>query len=210
MMMTKVLVLGAAGQIARQAIPMLDAAGAQLTLYARDASRVQAPAGARVVEADVKDEAALADALAGQDVVYANLGADLDVQAGILVEAMGRAGVSRLIFVDALGIYDELPPAFNAWNQSMIGEPLKVFRRAADTVEASGLEWTILRPAWLTDADEVDYELTGREETFRGTEVSRKSVAAFIAELAAHPQEHIRENLGLGKPGTDGDKPSWY
>ena len=57
--MTKVLVLGAAGQIARQAIPMLDAAGAQLTLYARDASRVQAPAGARVVEADVKDEAAL-------------------------------------------------------------------------------------------------------------------------------------------------------
>ena len=77
-------------------------------------------------------------------------------------------------------------------------------------MEASDLEWTILRPAWLTDADEVDYELTGREETFRGTEVSRKSVAAFIAELAAHPQEHIRENLGLGKPGTDGDKPSWY
>lgn len=123
---------------------------------------------------------------------------------------MGRAGVSRLIFVDALGIYDELPPAFNAWNQSMIGEPLKVFRRAADTVEASDLEWTILRPAWLTDADEVDYELTGREETFRGTEVSRKSMAAFIAELVAHPQEHIRENLGLGKPGTDCDKPSWY
>ncbi|MFL4522915.1 hypothetical protein ACJ6VX_20610 [Escherichia coli] len=28
-------------------------------------------------------------------------------------------------------------------------EPLKPFRRAADAIEASGLEYTILRPAWL-------------------------------------------------------------
>ena len=142
--------------------------------------------------------------------VYANLGADLDVQAGILVEAMGRAGVSRLIFVDALGIYDELPPAFNDWNQSMIGEPLKVFRRAADTVEASDLEWTILRPAWLTDADEVDYELTQKDEPFQGTEVSRKSVGALVAELVKNPADSIGASLGVNKPGTDGDKPSWY
>jgi NAD(P)H-binding len=42
---------------------------------------------------------------------------------------------------------------------------------------------SILRPAWLTDEDEVDYETTERNEPFRGTEVSRKSVAALIVKI---------------------------
>ncbi len=31
------------------------------------------------------------------------------------------------------------------------------------------LEYTILRPAWLTDEDIIDYELTSRNEPFKGT-----------------------------------------
>lgn len=42
----------------------------------------------------------------------------------------------------------------------MIGEALKPCRRAADIIEAAGLDSTIVRPAWLTDSDEVDYETT--------------------------------------------------
>jgi hypothetical protein len=42
----------------------------------------------------------------------------------------------------------------------MIGEDLKPYRRAADIIEAAGLDSTIVRPAWLTDSDEVDYETT--------------------------------------------------
>ncbi|MDO4255231.1 MAG: hypothetical protein Q4C81_08845 [Kocuria sp.] len=45
--MSKVLVLGAGGRIARYAIPMLAAAGHDLTLYARHAAGVEAPEGAR-------------------------------------------------------------------------------------------------------------------------------------------------------------------
>ncbi len=97
--MSKVLVLGASGQIARQAIPMLAEQGAELTLFARHAGRVDAPAGARVVEGDVLDAEALATALAGQDVVYANLGGEIEEQARLLVEALPAAGVNRLIFI---------------------------------------------------------------------------------------------------------------
>ncbi|MGC5531823.1 NAD(P)H-binding protein [Streptomyces sp. SR-10] len=33
---------------------------------------------------------------------------------------------------------------------------LATYRRAAETVAASGLDHTILRPAWLSDEDEID------------------------------------------------------
>lgn len=208
--MTKVLVLGAGGQIARHAIAMLGGdAGVTLTLFARNPEKLtQTPANATIVQGDVRDRAKLDEAVKGQDIVYANLtGEDLDAQAEDVIASMQAVGVRRLIFVLALGIYDEVPGKFGAWNNATIGEDLKPFRRAADAIEASKLDYTILRPAWLTDEDEVDYELTGRDEPFKGTVVSRKSVADLIAKIIRSPSLHLRGNLGVDKPGTDGDKP---
>ena len=208
--MTNVLVLGASGQIARYAVPMLAEQGDTLTLFARNAAKVGAPEGARVIEGDVLDAAALGAALQGQDVVYANLGGEIVAQAEALVSALDAAGVKRLIFIVSLGIYHELPEPFEAWNQQMIGDALVDYRKAADVIEASDLDYTIIRPAWLTNNDETDYELTQRDEQFRGTEVSRKAVAAFIASVVADPSTHSRANVGVSKPGTEGDKPAWY
>ena len=80
-------------------------------------------------------------------------------------------------------------------------------RIAAGAIEASGLDYTVLRPAWLTDEDEVDYELTTRDQPFKGTVVSRRSVAALIVRLIASPELHVGDSLGVNKPGSDGDKP---
>jgi putative NAD(P)-binding protein len=80
----------------------------ELTLFLRDASKLpDAPEGARVVEGDVLDREQLDPAVRAQDIVYANLAGDLDAQAERIVESMATAGVQRLIFVTALGIYDE-------------------------------------------------------------------------------------------------------
>ena len=88
-------------------------------------------------------------AMAGQDIVYANLtGGDIDAQAVNIVKAMNAADVKGLIFVASLGIYDEVPGKFGAWNRREIGAYLPPFRRAADVIEASGLDYTILRPAF--------------------------------------------------------------
>ena len=123
--MTNVLVLGASGQIASWAIPMLADQGVYLTLFARNASRITAvPEGATVIEGDVHDRAALAEAVRGQDVVYANLGGEVSKQAEALVTALETAGVKRLIFIVSLGIYHELPEEFDAWNQRMIADAL--------------------------------------------------------------------------------------
>jgi len=122
---------------------------------------------------------------------------------------MGAAGVKRLVFVVSLGIYDEVPGKFGQWNRATIGEDLKPFRRAADAIEASSLDYTLVRPAWLTDEDEVDYELTSKGESFKGTVVSRKSVGDLIVKIIVNPALHARANLGINKPNSDGDKP-WF
>ena len=210
----KVLVLGAGGQIARWVIEML--AGSEnirMTLFLRHARKLKGktPSSANIVEGDVLDRKKLDPAIAGQDVVYANLtGDDLEQQAKSIIASMKESGVARLIFIASLGIYDEIPGKFGDWNRREIGAYLPPFRKAADLIEASGLDYTILRPAWLTDADEITYQTTGRHEHFKGTEVSRKSVAALVVECIRDPKNFLRKNLGVNKPNTDGDKPAFY
>lgn len=208
--MTKVLVLGAGGRIAREAIQMLADEDMELTLFLRDGDDLRdAPENARVIEGDVLDPARLGEALEGQDIVYANLAGDLDKQAEQVVESMETADVERLIFITSLGIYDEVPGKFGEWNREQIGSQLGPYRAAADTIEGSALDYTILRPAWLTDDDEIAYEVTQRDEQFKGTEVSRKSVAALVVDIVSSPDLWSRANLGVSKPGTDGNKPAF-
>lgn len=212
--MSNVLILGASGRIAHRVIERLAGSkGVGLTLYLRHPRKLRnkAPANARVVQGDVMDATVLAQAMEGQDLIYANLtGGDIDRQARSVVAAMKDAHVERLIFVVSLGIYDEVPGKFGQWNNTMIGEELRPFRRAADTIEASGLDYTLLRPAWLQDEDEVDYEITEKGLPFKGTEVSRASVADLVVKIVRAPELHSRGNVGVNKPGTDGDKPSFY
>lgn len=102
-----------------------------------------------------------------------------------------------------------MPGKFGEWNRQEIGQYLPPYRRSADLIEASAVDYTILRAAWLQDEDEVDYETTTRSEPFKGTEVSRKSVAALVAHLVAHPDQWVRVNLGVSKRNTNGDKPAF-
>lgn len=209
--MSKVLILGASGQIAQWVVQGLGRLQeVQQTLLLRDARKLSGvePANARVVIGNVLDRKHLLKVMAGQDIVYANLaGEDLEDQAQTVVSAMHALGVKRLVFVLSLGIYDEIPGRFGEWNHAIIGEPLQYYRRTADLLEASGLDVTILRPAWLTDEDEVDYETTARDEPFKGTVVSRRSVADLIVKIIAAPGSYIGANLGVNKPNSDGDKP---
>lgn len=208
--MKNVLILGANGQIARWVVKAL--AGQQnisQTLLVRNPRHLgDTPGNARVVVGNVLDKKLLKSAMAGKDIVYANLtGEDLDKQAKNVIAAMQAEGVKRLVFVLSLGIYDEVLGKFGAWNNAAIGEDLKPLRRAADAIEASGLQYTLVRPAWLMDEDEVDYELTPKGTPFKGTVVSRKSVADLIVKVIETPSLHVGANLGVNKPHTDGDKP---
>ena len=79
---------------------------------------------------------------------------------------------------------------------------LKPYRKLADVIEASGLDYTILRPTWFSNADEVNYELTKKGEPEKGSIISQKSIAAFIIKLIEAPEQYSRQNLGINKPNS--------
>ncbi|WP_225047892.1 NAD(P)H-binding protein [Lacticaseibacillus kribbianus] len=213
--MTKVLILGANGQIAKLAeAQLLKDTDATLTLFLRKAKRLHVQDAARenVVEGDATDAAAIAAAAKGADIVYANLGnRGIEAQAKAVVAGLNQAGVKRLIWISTLGIYDEVPGAYGKWNHQMLdGGYLETYAAAAKVIEASDLDYTIIRPAWLSNKDLVSYELTEKGEAFKGTEVSRKSIADLIVKLIQDPTQHVRASLGVNQPNTDGAKPSFY
>ncbi len=214
MKMTKVLILGANGHVARHAIDLfLNETDAQLTLYLRNSGRLNIvdPARERVIEGDVNDFARLKEAMAGQDVVNANLGgSDIVQKTQNMIEAMNAMNVKRGIFINILGIYDEVPGKFGEWNKRMVGSGMDAWRKSARLLEESDLDYTILRCTWFTNKNEVEYELTEKGEPLTGTEISRKSIAALVIKLAESKEWGIRQSWGISKPNTAGDKPAFY
>lgn len=107
--MKNVVILGASGSIARHVIDLLAKRDdVNLTLLLRDKSRLRNRdvSKARIVEGDVLNFDQLKEAVAGQDVVYANLAGDMEAMAKNIVKAMDETGVKKLIFISSIGIYD--------------------------------------------------------------------------------------------------------
>jgi uncharacterized protein YbjT (DUF2867 family) len=193
--MTRILIIGANGQLARHATrALLQTRDVTLTLYLRRAGRLTNPDPARasISEGDATDEAALRAAMAGQDVVYVNLAGDMPRAARAIVAAMHATGLKRLIFVSSMGIYGEVPG-------ERYRPVLDPYRDAAAIVEASGLHYTILRPGWFTHTQDATYRLTGKGELFVGHDVSLDGLSALIVKLATTPGLLVGESLGVSR-----------
>lgn len=210
--MKNLLVLGANGQIARWVIDMLSAqTDIKMTLLYRNPLKIKGnePVNSEIIIGDASDQKLMDQLMSGKDIVYANLSGSVDKQMEVITSAMKKNNVTRIISINTLGIYDEVPGAFGEWNNKTIGEYLPPYRKAADFLEESNLDYTIIRAAWLTDENEIDYEVTQKDELFKGTEVSRKSVADQVVRIINKPTAMVNKNIGLNKPGTDGSKPKF-
>ena len=184
--------LGAGGSLAEYVIEELNKqTDVHLTLFLRNKNRLKLPEneGCTVIEGDVMDYATLKCAVEGQDIVYVNLAGNLEAMGKNIVRAMKETGVKRVIAISSIGIYN-VP----------LRSVLFPYRKLAEVIEESGLDYTILRPDWFTDSNEVDYAITRKGEPEQGTAVSRKSIATFIATIIETPGLHMNENLGISKP----------
>jgi uncharacterized protein YbjT (DUF2867 family) len=192
---TRILILGANGQLARNTTEfLLERTSARLTLYLRRARRLRNldPERVNIVEGDVLDRVRLEAAMAGQDVVYANLAGPVAEQARVIVEAMKATGLKRLIFVGATGIGGEAP-------DEDYRDVLDPYRDAAAVVEASDLNYTVLRPSWFTGDGAIDYRLTQEGEPFQGCDVSLDSLSDLIAKLALLPGLAARSSIRVSR-----------
>ena len=192
--MQKVLILGASGNIAKHVIDMLvKKDNIHLTLFVRNTRRLKNKdvSNCTIIEGDVLQYNQLYGAIKGQDIVYVNLAGDLEAMANNIVNAMQETGVKRIIAISSIGIYE-----------APLRSVLKPYRKLADLIEESSLDYTILRPTWFSTADEGDYELTKRGEPEKGSVISQKSLATFITQIIENPEKYIGENLGINKPNS--------
>jgi len=191
--MANVLIIGANGQLAKNTTRVfLASSDARLTLYLRRSQRLANPDPSRctVIDGDATDAAALAEAMQGQDVVYANLAGQMPRQAEAIVAAMRETGLRRVIFISSMGIYDEVP----GQRYSTVLDP---YRDSARIIEASGLDYTVLRPGWFVRSADKTYHLTKKGEPFEGHDVSLDGLSALIVALATTPHLHVGESLGV-------------
>lgn len=207
--------IAANGLTAQQVISrLIKQPNVQLSLFVRQASKlhtVHDDKQINILEGDAINMDDLRAAIQGQDIVISTLGGmDLDVKTENIVKVMRELGVKRLIAISAGGIYDELPEPFNSWDKQVVGYTRPTNLRTAEVIEHSPLEYTILRPVWLTDKSSEEFQLTKKGEVFKGTETSRASLGRFIANIVENPQLYIRENLGISQPNTEGDRPAAY
>ena len=190
--MKKVIIIGASGSLAHYVIEALKhLQNVEITLFVRNKSSLSKSIAedCTVIEGDATNYNSVKNAIKGQQIVYVNLSGNLETMTTNIVRAMQETNVNRIIAISSIGIY-----------QAPLKSVLIPYRKLADIIESSNLDYTILRPDWFTNDNQVDYALTQKGQPETGTAISRKSIAAFISTIIEKPELHIKENLGISKP----------
>ena len=190
--MAGVAVVGGHGKVARLLHPLLLRAGhTPVALVRNEAYRHELEAlGAEVRLLDIERESSeeFARAFAGCRAVVFSAGAGTDGRVerkrtvdleGSLksIEACKAAGIKRFVQISALAVDDPIPedasPVWRAYIEA---------KRAADeALRGSQLDWTLLRPGWLTDDPGTRRVLIGRDVP--EGDIPRADVAAVIAAV---------------------------
>ena len=190
----KILVLGATGGTGREIAIQAVRQGHEATVLVRRPDRLAGlPEGLRVLKGDaLEDTEALAEAVRDQEAVICTLGVGRSLKSGgliarsapLLVRAMDRQGVRRLIFTSAYGVgatWKDVPilPRMlmgllfrDLYTDKEIGE---------EAVRRSHLDWTLVYPVTLTHGPRTGRYRIGERLTLRGVPtISRADVAEFI------------------------------
>ncbi|QNQ80296.1 NAD(P)H-binding protein [Lactobacillus sp. PV034] len=201
--MTKnILIIGATGTLGRAVTEnTLETTDDKLTLFSRSASRISLidPSREKIISGSVMVDADLDRAVADQDAVFAALSGDLGAYAAKIIAAMSPNHVSRLVFITSMGIYDEIPASVGTQGNLRFNPVLQTYRDAADEIEASNLDYTIVRPGWFTSGP-VDYEVTHKGEPFGGHDVSIASIADIVTKLLDDNTLYARDSTGINTP----------
>ena len=209
------LILAANGQIARivenRILSEDTFKDIKLTLGLRNSHRlVSLESRAQIMEVDLTDNQAVNKAMHNQDIVFVDVidHTKDNIITKNVIEAMKVNHVSRVIFANILGIYNEVGGEFGRWNHQFVMPGLKAAINADKLLARSGLHYTTLRLPWLNDRNEIKYSITTHNEPYIGVSGSRKSIADVILKIVRNPELYDNDSNGIADPDTQGkDRP---
>ncbi|MFH0176480.1 NAD(P)-dependent oxidoreductase [Streptomyces cacaoi] len=195
----KFLVLGATGTTGTLFVERATAAGHEVVAFVRDASKLAPGDRLTVVEGDVRDARALAEAMRGTDAVVSTLGLGKVKDPGnliadttrALVRAAEETGTKRVLIMSAFGVGESLAKAsafarflYNSGGRATFADKIAGER----ILTASGLDWTLAYPVLLTNkpatGDVRAVDLTALDRLPGLPRISRADVAAFLLDAA--------------------------
>jgi putative NADH-flavin reductase len=195
----KIALFGATGPTGRFVIEEALRQGHSLSVYTRDATKLQAFNGQiDIVVGNLQDKGAIAKCLRGSDAVISALGpnglkvqGDRPVMHGLsnIIAAMKQSNIRRLIQISTAAYRD--PKDGFAFNVRAFALLFKVIARkgfediraTAELIAKSDLEWTLVRIPNLKDgpaAGAIDTGWYGK--TKLGMKLSRGNLAKFLVE----------------------------
>ena len=193
---TKILVLGASGGTGRLIVNQALAKGYEVTAMVRSAEKGRELAGAKLAIGDARDEAALRQALQGQNAVISALGTPpspfkevtlLSTATRALVSAMKAEGVSRLVAITGIGAGDSVGHGGIMFDHLIY--PLLLRNVYADKnrqeaiIRESGLNWVLVRPSVLNDKPGRGSPRALEDlSAFHGGTIARDDVAGFVID----------------------------
>ena len=206
----KVIVFGATGTVGRLAVENLLKAGHSVTAFARSPEKLNlSDPKLRLAAGDAMKLSDVTAAVAGHDAVVVTLGAGMSRKSKIrsqgtmnVIKAMQIHGVRRLIAQSTLGARDSWPTLNFWWKRVMFGVLLApIFRDhelQEQLVEASGLDWTIVRPSAFTDQPTTRPVIEDVQNTARGLDlkIARSELARFLTRQLSDRQ-YIGRAVGL-------------
>lgn len=207
----KIVVFGATGRVGRKLVAGGIVRGHAVTPAARRPGRVRAgQALPRIVACDILDGAQVGAAIAGQEAVVvvgrawcALLPATVHSE-GIanVIAAMKAHAVRRLVCVSAAGTQDgddpNLPPLFTHLARPiLLGRAWSELRAMEAQVRASGLDWTLVHVARLTEGPALGhYRAEPGFSMPGGRRISRADVADFMLKELER-DEWVRRDVAL-------------
>ena len=199
----RLLIVGATGGTGRELVAQALERGHDVTALARRPERMRvAHPRLRVVSGDVLDPEAVDRAVEDREAVISALGHKrwfypnriLSDGTANLVRAMERRGVRRFVCQTSLGVgtsWWEMGLYYTLFTIPFI-LPLYYFdkHRQERVVRGSALDWTIVRPARLTNGRKRGAVRSGAHvgNAIWTKSVSRADVAAFLLDQAASPE----------------------
>lgn len=203
--MKHILILGATGTFGTALTEqLLQGNENSLTLFSRHASSLYTNSeNVSVIDGDALSIHDLKMAMKGIDIVYCAISGDMLPQiAKNLISVMTESKVSRLLFMGAVGIYNEIPDEIDG-DDNLNNEPAQIpNREAVDVIESSNLNYTILRPGYLREGAENDFILTLKGEPAKGYITTIPSLVNFAVQLIQDETMYSRENICITKDAT--------
>lgn len=207
----RIAVFGATGRTGRQLLTQAQEKGLQVNALVRHPAKLGESRGdVTAVEGTVTDPVAVEKTLAHCGAVLSALGPTRDSPADLLatasnhiVAAMKKEGTQRIVILTNTAVEDpsdHLPLAQHVLRSLLPivnGRLVRDSIAAARIIAASGLDWTLVRPAILADGPRTGNFKVGALARGMPLTISRADVAGFMISCLVEGR-FVRERPAIG------------